>query len=240
MKKEHFYGLFVIVWLLLAGLACNIGPWGSEEPTPEPILGGDTLPFTVPLYSLTLEPGQTVPGSRLVYLGQTNGNYEVEINNQPAIKQPGDSFVWNGVIAPGVYGRYNLRLTAAILGRVHAAGPVEIFVLYPEPVRLAESRNTEDWLSFSNISIQYQVPQGSVIPGTTLVHEGAMDQGVRITGTGGHPFRAHGDSIIWYGQLRENVIVRYTLRVSSIEEFSLRLVGTADLWIQPRYYPPPS
>ena len=75
--------------------------------------------------------------------------------------------------------------------------------------------------------------KGAQVPGTTLVYEGEQDQGAELSGTNGYPYRALGDSLIWIGRLRGNVIVRYSLRVAALSENSLRLLGTAELWITP-------
>lgn len=229
-----------IVWLLLAGLACVIPGVGSSAPPASPTPLGDSLSFLIPAYTISLAPGDFVPGTRLHYLGRQNGAYQVTIDGLSATKRIGDSFIWNGVMAPGVYANYNLRLTTAVFGALPVAGPVEIIVFNPEPVGLALTAaviSAQPY--FANIFVDYRIPPGRTIPGTTLVYEGIVSQGegqqtsqlAQLSGLTGYPYLALGDSLIWTGQLRDNVYIRYSLRAAAISENDLRLAGTAELWI---------
>ncbi|MEW5989068.1 MAG: hypothetical protein AB1791_20775 [Chloroflexota bacterium] len=222
--------------LLLAftTLACAVPLIGGPAETPVPPTPmGDTLPFIVPLYSITLDPGDTVPGTHLTYVGQRDDAYDVTIDGLTATKRSGDSFIWRGVIGPGVVAKYNLRIGTAVRGRLLAAGPVELSVLSPTPVELSEIPLADNALHYQNIAVQYVIPQGRAIPGTTLVYEGTAEEGVRLSGINGYPYRALGDSLIWIGQLREGSVIRYSLRVASVDEPGLQLVGTAELWVTP-------
>ena len=221
--------------LALAVLACVVPGTGSPATpvTPTPI--GDTFTFLAPTYVYSLEPGETVPGTRLRYVGRSEGAYQVTIDGLPATKRVGDSFNWQGVLAPGVFARYNLRLTTAVFGALPVAGPVEIVVFNPEPVEVATPVAVNTALHFNGIALNYLVPPGWQVPGTTLVFEGITAQGndqmARLAGLAGYPFLALGDSLEWRGKLRDNVNVLYNLRVTAINENGLRLEGTAELWI---------
>jgi len=208
--------------------------------TPEPLPGqtADTLSLLVPAYAISLEPGGTVPGTGLNYVGRSGDGYEVSIDGLNATKRTGDSFYWSGVIAPGVFANYNLRLTASIFGGLPVGGPVELVVLFPKPVAAA-TENLDAKYHFSNLLLDYKVPTGNPVPGTTLIFEGVenlggSDQGnrlARFSGFDGYPFLAVGDSLVWSGSLRDNVLVRYGLRTVSFDEERIHLVGTGDLWI---------
>ena len=97
----------------------------------------------------------------------------------------------------------------------------------------------EAYLQYGNLVMDYSVPAGQVVPGTTLVFEGVETQGIgdqsnklaRFGGLQSYPYLAVGDSLEWMGRLRENVVVRYKLRVLSYDERAIYLVGTGDLWI---------
>ncbi len=240
MKQHHLALSGFIVLLLLAGLACVVPGVGPPEPPASPTPLGDTLSFLIPAYTISLAPGDTVPGTRLHYVGHNEGVYQVTIDGLAAAKRTGDSFIWNGVMAPGVYANFNLRLTTAVFGALPVAGPVEIILFNPEPVEMALTAdvvNAQPY--FGNILIDYRIPPGRPIPGTTLVYEGIVNQGegrqtsqlAQLSGLTGYPYLALGDSLIWVGKLRDNVYIRYSLRATAINENDLRLSGTAELWV---------
>lgn len=239
--------LLMLLLFALPALACKVPDIpekprmpGLVRPTPtsSPEIG-DAISFLVPTYAQRLKPGESVPGTQLTYIGDSDNGYEVSIGGQRAIKRSGDSFYWSGVIAPGVFANYNLRLTAGIFGGMPVGGPVEIIVLFPEPQPLPLADNPDARLHLGNVVIDYRVPRNESVPGTTLVYQGLERQGLgnqsatlaRISGLSGYPNLARGDSLIWTGMLRGNVAVRYNLRAVSFDEKQLRLVGTADLWI---------
>lgn len=227
--------------MLLALAACSLVPGlGSSGPPPSPTPPGDTLSYTIPAYTINLSPGDGVPGTRLQYIDRRDEGYLVKIDGLEAIKRVGDSFFWSGVIAPGVYANYNLRLTTDLFGKVPAVGPVEIIILNPEPMEAAlPTELAAASPTYHNILIDYQVPPGMTIPGSTVVYEGTITQGegqqaaqlAWLTGTSGYPYLALGDSLVWVGRVRENVYVRYSMRVTTMNEYGLRLTGTAELWI---------
>lgn len=240
--------LLLVLMLALPALACQVPDIpdqpsipGLVEPTPvgSPTPMGDTISYLAPAYTKSLQPGESVPGTQLTYIGSTDGGYEVAIGGQRAIKKTGDSFYWSGVIAPGVFANYNLRLTTSFFGGMPVAGPVELIVLFPEPQPLPLDEDPDAKLHLGNIVIDYHVPLSKTIPGTTLVYQGMESQGLgnqsttlaRIGGLTGYPNLAIGDSLVWSGRLRDNVAIRYNLRVVSFDEESIRFVGAGELWI---------
>lgn len=231
-------GLFGLIGMLLTiSLACAFLP---ENTTSTPSINeppvSEVLSFLVPIYSTTLEPGESVTGTRMQYLGRDRDAYNVSIDGLVATKKVGDSFNWKGIIAPGVVAKYNLRISPNLFGDdLVAAGPVEMFILNPVPVELPSAAAPPDAsLNLNNIAVDFSISRGAQIPGTTLLFEGVADQGAQLSGTEGYPYRVLGDSLIWYGRLRGNVSIRYSLRVSSLGEDSLHLVGLAELWISPK------
>lgn len=228
--------LLFILLFALASLACVISlPQGDgDQPTITPPLS-EVLTFRVPLYSANLQPGETIKGTQLKYLNRDGDVYQVTIDGLTAAKRVGDSFSWRGIIAPGVVGNYNLRISPSLLGNnLLSAGSVQLFILNPIAVELANDYVVNDVLHrFSGIAVDFQVPIGGQIPGTSLVFEAYDQQGARLSGTVGYPYRVVGDSLIWTGRLRGNVVAKYNLRVASADEETLRLIGTADLFITP-------
>jgi hypothetical protein len=228
------FGGFLLI-LFMTALACTIPGTGSETPAATPTPGGDSTTFLIPAYTYTLEPGDTVPGSQLQYIGKTGDLFDVKIDGETAQKRVGDSFIWNGIVAPSVFAKYNLRLAPDFLGPLPVAGPVEVTVLNPVPTPLNEMPGWPNAIQYNNIVLAHSVPAGWVIPGTTLVYEGVSTQGeiesAQLSGLLGHPLFALGDSITWTGSLLENVAIRYTFRVVNFSENSLQLGGTAELLV---------
>jgi hypothetical protein len=226
--------LLMIFTLALTSLACVINLDGTT-PTPGAVtpVSEDIVSLFVPLYSVTLAPGDSVPLTQLTYVNRDGPNYNVTIDGLAATKRAGDSFSWRGVIAPGVIARYNLRLSPTLIGdSILAVGPVEISILNPVPVELNNSPSTAQGpLHLTAIEIETNIAKGDSIPGTTLVFEGVREEGALLSGTEGYPYHALGDSLIWTGRLRGNVIVRYSLRVSGLSDEQLSLLGTAEIWI---------
>lgn len=240
MKNWRIFSLAGSV-LLLAILACasptlpEIG-LGGPPSTPTPM--GDSIVFGIPAYLIGLAPGDTVPGTQMTYLGANEaGGFNTRIDGQDIVKRTGDSFFWNGVIAPGILANYNLRIgVEGLNGTLQVAGPVEVFVLNPQPIEVSELPVDGTFFHFRGIPIDYRMPVGSTIPGTTISYIGTQEQGgnmlALLSGSNTYARLALVDSMIYSGQLLPNVFVRYSLRVSSIDENGLRLSGTAELWVK--------
>lgn len=222
-------GLLTIL-LAMPSLACGI-PGLNPDPTPPPAATpeGDTL-FLSATYNAPLEPGAAIPGTRIIYVQMVGDLHEFAIDGLQAYRQPGDSLTWRGVVAPGVFGDYRLRLRADFLGRLQAEGQVELAILNPTPVEIPPTQTPAAAIHVDGITANYYVPQGARIPGTTLVFEGLQNDLAELSGTAGYPFFAAEDSLLWSGKLRDNVYIRYNLRVSSLNEDGLGLTGTAEVW----------
>ena len=233
--------IFILLISLLA-LACDLPsgvdipvlqrPTPTPSPTPPP--PSELLIFRIPapLYTVSLEPGETIAGSRIQYVGRTGDVYQVRIDGQDANKRIADSLFWRGVVAPGALAKYDLRLGTELLGGLVAAGSFEVSILNAEPVLLDNAFQPTGDLHYSGMPVSYQVRVGEMIPGTTMVYEGLRTQGAELSGRAGHPYVAAGDSLVYTGQLRENIAVRYNVRVLSLDATILRLDGTAELWLE--------
>ncbi|MCA9898565.1 MAG: hypothetical protein KC433_10280 [Anaerolineales bacterium] len=229
---------FLLVFCFTA-LACTIPGTGSSDngnAEATAVFTDDSATFGIPTYTFDLEPGSTVPGSQLTYVGKSGDLYDVTINGGVAQKRGGDSFIWDGIVAPGVHANYNLRLLE-VFGTLRAGGIVEVTVLNPVPTALSLMPEWPNAIRYNNILLTHSVAVGETIPGTTMVYDGVSTQGgvssARLTGLTGHPLFATGDSITWIGNLRENAAIRYTFRVATFSENSLQLAGTAELLVNP-------
>ncbi len=115
-----------------------------------------------------------------------------------------------------------------------AIGSVALSIFNPVPVQL-ENPGTDSTgaLHFSNVKIDHQVILGGQVPGTPFIYEGKTVDGAKFSGVEGFPYRATGDSLFWSGRLRGNVTASYEMRVASVNEERVRLIGIAELWITP-------
>lgn len=231
--------LFVLLLFTAVTLACSTasipGLGQGPDPTSTPI--GDYLTLEVPAYTASLSAGETLDGSGIQYIGKApDGGYRLVIAGQEVIKRVGDSLIWSGVVGPGVFATYNLRVTTSLLGELPVAGKVTLNVLYPEPLALTAVPQLPDARHFGNIVINNAVPKGQPVPGTTLTYTGLVQQGgvdlAQISSSDQQNFLAIGDSLVWSGKIRDNVYIRYNLRIIKINENSVQVGGLADLWIE--------
>ena len=231
--------LSIILLFLLVSLACTIpGLDRQSDVWPEPTPETDTLSFTLPNYTVSLEPGAYVPGTFMSYRGLSGNNYEVSIDGLTAIKRAGDSFIWDGIVAQAVYAQYNLRLgMTTVAGTLPADGAVVIYVFNPTPQSVPQlPPQVETAVHYQNIRIDYIVPPGHRIPGTDVTYDGIAqtilgDPQGQLSGLSGYPYLAQGDTFLWTGALRPNVALRYNLETAVLNEQGIRLVGHADLWV---------
>ena len=237
MKKHQTMTIGFFLLLALTTLACSVPFIGPPEPPATPTPSGDTIIYKVPAYAYDLSAGESVPGTRLEYVGKSGDTFDVRIDGLAANKRGGDSFIWSGTVAPGVFANYNLRITTEALGKLPVVGNVELLVFNPAPVEVDTIPSDTAKLRYRLINANYQMPPGTQIPGSTLTYVGMTNQAgsdvAELSGLSGYPFLARGDSLVWSGRLLNNVYVRYDWRVLDIDEFGLNLTGTADLWITP-------
>ena len=242
MSKPTLTRITFILALLFPLLACNVTAAdvigvaervvAEPTPLPPPTPLGDTISFSTLTYRRFLSEGDFIPGTRIRYTGADETFYFVEIDGLSASKRPADSLAWKGVIAPAVVAEYNLRLASVPLrDELTAVGPVNVTILSPTPTQIETTTPAASEIEFEELLINYNVPAGFSIPGTDLSYVGMADQGAELSGTQGYPYFQQGDSLIWVGQLRDNVILRYDLRITLTGADSIQLTGTAKLWV---------
>ncbi len=219
--------------LLFASTSCSLPLIGNDRNATPTHAPDDIVTFKIPLFSKTLSPGEYVPATQLAYIGRDGPAYKVTIDGQEALKRVGDSFQWRGIIAPGVASHYNLRISPTFSqSDMLAIGSVELNIMNPVPVELDNpGGDSTAALYFSNVKIDHQVVQGGQVPGTPLIFEGMTVDGARFSGVEGYPFRSVGDSLFWSGRLRGNVTANIEMRVASLNEERVRLIGLAEIWI---------
>ncbi len=221
------------IFLLLSILGCSINSISATPtlpPPPPPTPAGNTFYFNAP-YTITLAPQTRVPGTRVLYVGQSDGFYEFLVNGLVTRHVINDFLPWRGVIAPSVVGDYRLTVLGSSAPQVSLNGNVRVAVLYPQPVEVPISVLPTTAPDFSNIPIDYLVPQGQMVPGTILRYDGQLDGNAILSGGTGNPSYPLGNSVIYSGRLTDNVIIRYDLLVSRLDDFGVGLTGTARVWI---------
>lgn len=236
MKHSLILLPLLVVLFLLTGCDGSIIPpllgGSTPEPTTMPISPDELISYRA-VYTVLLAPGEKVPGAQLEYVGKADNVYQVKIDGLVTNKRIGDSFAWRGIAAPGVFTAYNLRIGTEVLGELAAAGTVDVMVLNPTPTALDASLLPARAADYSGIIATYTTLKGATIPGTTLQFVEVVSGQAQIAGRVGYPYVAVADSLDWLGQLNDNVIVRYNLRVSRIDTESIRTDGTVDIWLVP-------
>lgn len=236
---KHRLTLFPLIAICLTLMLAGCDLLAPPEPTPVPTATPDVsfITFQTDGYRLELTEGELVPGTQLRFIrfDENAGEFLVSIDGRSTLKKSGDSFEWEGVLAPGVLSDFELTLESLTFGEPFTNGRVTLTILNHTPVELdATLPPPPATFVFENLDISYRVPVGRLIPGTQLSYGGTTDNGARLNGTAGSPFRRENDSLIWQGRLTENVILRYDLTVSAITETELRLIGTGTIWIDKR------
>ena len=183
------------------------------------------------LYETGIPAGESIAGTELEYVGLADGQAQVLIKGQQAVKQKGDSLSWDGSVRSDV----NLELALRVLGytekTLRVAGTAKVTVRNPNPVKAEVPEDAP--LHFANAPVVYTVKRGHYIPGTTLEYLERSEEGAKLGGVDGYPYFKTGDSVIWEGQICDGAYLQLNMRVGVITEGTLTLAGTANLWIVP-------
>lgn len=230
MKNSALLRLMGVLVVLMAAASCSLlGPIDSTPaPTEEP--AASELVYPAP-YRAVLDAGESVPGADLQYVGSDDQGIHVRIGGQDAYRKVGDSFNWQGNPAPGVELDYKLRVVGVYVDVFQAWGQVDIIV--SDPVVAVAELPDDALLTFGAIVVEHSVPRGELIPGTTYAYLGSSERGAEFGGVEGYAYREVADSLDWAGQVRDNVYVDLKMRVRSIEEDEVKVIGTATVWILP-------
>ncbi len=239
MKRMSWRSLILVLALMVLLPGCDF--LGGEEENPPTVTlepGENQVVFTAP-YRAVLDEGEMVPGAQLQYVSQDDDGILVRIDGQNIHKKTGDSFNWRGTAlldtdgstATGVELDFKLRVVGVVLDVFQAWGDVDIIVSDPVPVQAELPEEAP--LTFSAAVASYAVAKGERIPGTTYTYLGRSEKGAEFGGVDGYPYREVADSLDWSGQVRSNVFVDLTMRVSTIRDEEVTLLGTATIWLFP-------
>lgn len=227
---------FALLILVIATLSCVLNPAApSPTLTPAPQTGTDFLSYYVPNYSVTLLPGEPVPGTGVLYESRNNAQYNLSIDNRPEFSGGTTTVRWFGTVIPSFFARYELQITPVVnTDNLNAAGNVRLIVVRPIPSEIANlPGEIAGAVRYSGILINETALVGQRIAGTSLHYDGESSGAAAFSGTFQSGLRPLGSSIIWYGQLVNNVYIQHNLAVANISADSVRLEGTADIYVIP-------
>lgn len=177
---------------------------------------------------ITIAVGKELPGTGIRYERMSEKGAHMTIKGQQALKRKGDSLDWSGNLAPGVSGDLALRVVWHTEDQLHLVGRATLEIDDVNP-------RTGPILTSSPVSytgpVAYGVARGAGIPGSPITYEGRTEEGAKLGGIEGYPYRKTGDSILWEGTLRDGVYLRLDVRVLQYDDKGLRAGGLATLWI---------
>lgn len=211
-------GLLVCVSLVaLLAVGCLLKP--GKTPS--------RLTYKLPT-KLTIAAGDVLPGTGVRYERMSEKGAYVLIKGQEALKRKGDSLDWSGSPVAGVSVDLKLRVVWYTETELHLVGTAKIVIEDIKPRQMDIS--TSSPITYAG-PVAYGLAKGASIPGTAMTFEGETDEGARLGGLGGYPYRKVGDSIFWEGALRDGVYIRLDVRALQFDEKSLRVGGLVTLWI---------
>lgn len=206
--------LVAVAWLLNG---CLIRPNKTQT----------RLTYKLPT-TIELSIGETLAGTQIQYQSMDDQGAHLLIDGQQALKRTGDSLNWQGTPTDGVTVNLILRIAWFNETGIRLVGVAEIEIQGATP-RPAQAITTSK-ISYSG-PVAYGLAKGATVPGSTVVYEGETEEGARLGGIEGYPYRRAGDSVFWEGALRDNVYIRLDLRVVQYDERGLRVGGLVTLWI---------
>ena len=177
---------------------------------------------------ITVGIGQVVPGTDIRYDRLAEQGAYLTIQGQEALKRKGDSLEWSGNPSAGVAVDLSLRVVWFTESEIHLAGTAKIVVDGVSPREGAIATTSE--IKYTG-PVAYGLAKGAVLPGSSLTYEGESDDGAKLGGLSGYPYRRAGDSIFWEGTLRDGVSIRIDVRVVQYDAKGLRVGGLVTLWI---------
>ena len=215
MRSGRWWLLSLLMLLVLA-LSCQ----GEQK---------GELSYSGPL-ELGVKKGEALPGTQIVYAGVGPLGAEVLIAGQKAVKQKGDSLDWKSSPVEGVDLDLSLRVLWFDEDTLHCGGIFSVKVKDPAPTPAPLPPDVP--LKYKAL-VSYWVKKGNFIPGTTVRYAGQEEEGARLEGVEGYPFRKTADSIVWTGKLRDRVYIQLNVRVVHFDSLSLKVAGTAEILIVP-------
>ena len=214
-----------------SGLALIASPTPNATPTPLTNL----LELTAPDTLITLAQNGATQNSKIIYRGKTESRYSVEIDQQLTEKRVGDSVIWDSFVAPGVSAEYVMRIVDnGGSDDLAMVGTVDLLVFNPRPTSAPNADIFPTDLVYE-ADINYVVPLGQTVPGTTWRYVGLDANGrVQFEGERGVTLYTQGDGLFWRGWINPAVFGDYELTIIQAEAGQVRVTGVAKLIIFPK------
>lgn len=218
-RRLAFLGCGLVICLLMVAIGGGCTLRAGQHPS--------TLSYKLPT-KLTISMGETLQGTDIRYERMSEEGAYLRIKGQEALKRQGDSVDWSGQPLPGVSVDLKLRVAWHTEEALHLVGTAKIKMSNVAP-RSAEI-TTSSPLKYTG-PVAYSLAKGAVIPGSAITFEGRSEDGAKLGGIGGYPYRKGGDSIFWEGKLTDDVNIRLELRVVQFDDKGMRTAGIVTLWL---------
>jgi hypothetical protein len=173
-----------------------------------------------------LNIGEGIPGTDIVLTASAADGAEFQIAGLRSVRKAGDSLDYDGGW-PGLAGvEYHLRARLYFVGEtnVRLAGVHQLIITNIQP-----SLDNSVAINGQTLKFPYTVSAnaGEALPGLSYRYIGSGDQGVQLGGLpeGEFPYRQLGDSIVWQGRLRDNIVASYDLRLLFYNSEQARVGG---------------
>ena len=217
--------------LLLAG--CDFLEPAEPVVLPTVTPPGDMLILNSPKFTYTLVDNQKVPGTNIIYRSRDENNVYVDMDGQPSVRRFGDFLNGSKIIVPSVLAKYNLQLINTTFDNPFVVGPVTLTVFNPAPIEITSLNANPVGASvvYDGINIDYRVPVGRSLPGTTVTYLGNGEFGANLSGSSQFRTLPEGNSFIWTGRLHAYAVIQYDLRAVRVTTEELQMVGTAKLYL---------
>jgi len=213
-------------WLITLAAIVTLGVSACTRQLPSGTMEYSTA------FERSIPVGQSLPGTDIKYLGKTEQGAQMSIGGQTTLKRTLDSLTWHGEPTPGVNVDYNLRIVVFDDKVLQAGGTAKVVIANVQAQAVPASSLPKDALTFKGV-VNYSVPQGKTIPGTTITYDGRTPDGAKLGGIEGYAFRKEADSIAWFGKLSDKCFLQLDLRLVIYTDGAMQVTGTATLYLKP-------
>lgn len=173
--------------------------------------------------------GERIPGTDIVLTAITDAGAEFQIGGLRSVRKLGDSLDHDGPWPGLADADYNLRLRVYLVADtyVRSAGIHRLIVRNIQPVM----DNATPGGATLKFPFTVSASKGERFAGSTLGYVSYDDRGGQLSGLpdGEYPYRKTGDSIIWNGHVRGDLVAAYDLRLLYYDSNQARVGGIVTL-----------